>query len=721
MLQAFHAFASDFLIGAAKHDITGPAAEVGMMGYGSIAQVTRGIHTRLYSRAFVFETADRAQRLAYVTADLALVSQAVQQEVVRRLAIETPGKFTDANLILSATHTHAGPGGYSHYVLYDFTTLGFISQNFEAVVSGITRSVVEALRRVEPGDLHVMEDLLPGVTVNRSFDAFAANLPHVPGVGDHHPTYPLMTQIVAQAESGKEIGILNWFPVHATSMSRRNTLISSDNKGYAALLFEKTRPGTIAAFANADQGDVSPDIYDEEWNRRYDDLEATRLIGEAQYRKALELFERRGPNLSPVIETRHAWIRMPGLRVRGEFTGQGDQALCLAGLGYSFAAGAEDGPSGLPVFKEGMKQGEGPLPDDPFYFLYRMLGLTLFRVTPEDNRCHFPKPVLISAGRQTPVPWTPDVIPFQLARIGELVMISVPAEITTMAGRILRADILRILKPIGVRQAVIAGLANSYSSYLTTFDEYQIQSYEGASTLYGPHTFAAYRQVFADLARSLVDGAQPPESDQPRKIEGEQIELQPGVVFDDKRLWERYGGELSEPLGSYQPGGTLEVSFRTGHPKNDLRIGSSYFEIQRQEAGRWETVAREGEEGAVLYWKRSKSLDCLACSKAVLSWRIPEGAREGTYRVVHRGARRRKFTGKIVGFEGISHEFQVQSGSPLVYTHGTYETTGSGGSREPGQGASVQGLAAGSRVAHAHEQSRPGSGREPGRAGRLWR
>ena len=42
---------------------------------------------------------------------------------------------------------------------------------------------------------------------------------------------------------------------------------------------------------------------------------------------------------------------------------------------------------------------------------------------------------------------------------------------------------------------VIAGLTNTYSSYITTYEEYQAQRYEGASTIFGPHTLDAYIQV----------------------------------------------------------------------------------------------------------------------------------------------------------------------------------------------------------------------------------
>ncbi len=46
---------------------------------------------------------------------------------------------------------------------------------------------------------------------------------------------------------------------------------------------------------------------------------------------------------------------------------------------------------------------------------------------------------------------------------------------------------------------VIAGLTNTYASYITTFEEYGVQRYEGASTLYGPHTLDAYIQVWKSV------------------------------------------------------------------------------------------------------------------------------------------------------------------------------------------------------------------------------
>ena len=44
---------SPYLVGRGISDVTGPAAENGMMGYSKFGQNTTGIHQRLRARAFV--------------------------------------------------------------------------------------------------------------------------------------------------------------------------------------------------------------------------------------------------------------------------------------------------------------------------------------------------------------------------------------------------------------------------------------------------------------------------------------------------------------------------------------------------------------------------------------------------------------------------------------------------------------------------------------------
>ena len=53
-------------------------------------------------------------------------------------------------------------------------------------------------------------------------------------------------------------------------------------------------------------------------------------------------------------------------------------------------------------------------------------------------------------------------------------------------------------------KVVLAGLSNIYTHYITTFEEYQLQRYEAASTIYGPHTLKAYIEQFDYLTKKIL-------------------------------------------------------------------------------------------------------------------------------------------------------------------------------------------------------------------------
>ena len=51
---------------------------------------------------------------------------------------------------------------------------------------------------------------------------------------------PLMTVLADRTRRWQSlVGVISWFPVHNTSMTNRSTLISSDNKGWAAYAWER--------------------------------------------------------------------------------------------------------------------------------------------------------------------------------------------------------------------------------------------------------------------------------------------------------------------------------------------------------------------------------------------------------------------------------------------------------------------------------------------------
>ena len=59
------------------------------------------------------------------------LADAVRDGVLARL----PG-WAPAEVLLSATHTHSGPGGYSHNLAYNLSILGMQPQALEAFAPG---------------------------------------------------------------------------------------------------------------------------------------------------------------------------------------------------------------------------------------------------------------------------------------------------------------------------------------------------------------------------------------------------------------------------------------------------------------------------------------------------------------------------------------------------------------------------------------------------------
>eukprot|EP01112_Ceratiomyxa_fruticulosa_P008704 TRINITY_DN2257_c0_g1_i1.p1 TRINITY_DN2257_c0_g1~~TRINITY_DN2257_c0_g1_i1.p1 ORF type:complete len:572 (+),score=125.15 TRINITY_DN2257_c0_g1_i1:57-1718(+) len=504
---------SNYQIGTGIYDVTGPTAEEGMMGYAMPQQIAHGLHLRLWARAFVFIDT-LGTRFVFVSMDLCMTFQGVKIEVVQRLQSLYGNLYTQDNVMLSGTHTHSGPGGFSWYALYDITTLGFNEQNFEAVVNGIVQAITRAHNSVSKGgQILLNKDWLDNSNINRSPTSYLYNPPaeRAQYLWDVDKN---ITVLRLEDETGTPLGSITWFAVHCTSMNNTNELISSDHKGYAAILMERykngnnTLPGQgpfVAAFGQSNEGDVSPntagphcpdgtpcEAADSTCNGKTEGciasgpgknmFESTKIIGTNQFLKTVSLFEdtQNAINLQGPIKYIHAWVNMTNLSVSANFTTTGKPGTtCPPAFGYSFAAGTTDGPGAFDFY-----QGDNKT-SNPFW---NFISTFIAKPTPQQIACQAPKPILLDVGLTKPIPWVPDVVPIQIATIGQLVLIAVPGEFTTMAGRRLRNTVKQALLANGFPSQpdpipIIVGLANTYSSYIATYEEYQVQRYEAASTI----------------------------------------------------------------------------------------------------------------------------------------------------------------------------------------------------------------------------------------------
>lgn len=191
------------------------------------------------------------------------------------------------------------------------------------------------------------------------------------------------------------------------------------------------------------------------------DLASCRDIGDRQLEKALELHavaDTKGEKLKGPVQFRHMNIDMTEQQtVSGGST-------CSPAMGYSFAAGTTDGPA-----MKGFAQGDTNIT----HFLWDRVRDLYQRPSDFQSQCHYPKPILLSTGeKDRPYAWQPSIVEVQILCVGQLWIVAVPGEFTTMAGRRLKERIHQVIQsylpPNERTRLVIAGLSNLYTSYVTT-------------------------------------------------------------------------------------------------------------------------------------------------------------------------------------------------------------------------------------------------------------
>lgn len=508
-----------FLVGLSKSEITCFIPNIGMMGYGRFDNIVKEVATPLWARAMIIEAQDN-KKFILVHLELAFTSIAIKEEVLNLLKLKYPEwKLTHADLLITANHTHAAPGGFSHYPFYNFSIPKFNHQIFNTIIKGIIEAIEKARGQMESCSLEWGEKVISEdkeVAFNRSMKPFLNNTdaPKLKLEDSALAIDRCMKGLRIFDQSGKLKGLVNWFAVHCTSISGHNHKIHHDNKGVAASLFEKNHPGSIAIFAQTHAGDVTPNFkWDSKLKRmggkfqdQYQDVE---FNGEIQFREAEKistLFK-----VDSIIESYHSYFDI-------------SKKASTAAHGVSFLQGTLEGPGIASYLTNTMKIASRivrayRLINDPkththFYneqsqkdvvFDHRngtALGLSL---NFWKKVKYIPDPVLESFRKDAcnealnTLQWVPHVIPFQLTRIGEILIASVPGEMTTTAGKRLKEHLAQGLKDFEFSNIVIAGYSNGYMGYVTTPEEYALQHYEGGHTMYGKNTLQAIMTCFDEL------------------------------------------------------------------------------------------------------------------------------------------------------------------------------------------------------------------------------
>jgi neutral ceramidase len=657
-----------FLVGRGVSDITGEAAGCGMLGYGKADQQTEGIHTRQRSRAFVIAEED-GPRVLIVVNDLPLVFDSVHQEVLRRLHRLYGDLYTARNTMLTATHTHCAPGGYSHHLLYNSNTKGFRPKTFGALVDGIVEAVARAHADLAPSQLTLAHGELHDASVNRSRVAFernpAADRAFFPQAIDPQTT------LLRIERDGKTVGAINWFATHNTSMTNQNHLISSDNKGYAGYYWERVvegidyvggldpSPGFIGAFAQTNAGDMSPNLNLHPGSGpTEDEFENTRIIGRRQYDAASALAAQDGVEVRGPLNAHLVYVDLAHVTVRPSFTGDGlmHSTSGPAGGSASFAGAWVDGP-GFPGFREGRNPG------------WDWPSTVAYRLSPSLRDSQSPKGIVLPGGLLNRVlPVVAQRVPVQLLRIGPLYLIGIPGEVTITAGLRLRRTVAGIVGA-DLQNVLVAGYSNGYIHYVTTPEEYDAQQYEGGSTLFGRWELPALQQTAAALARAMQSGSVLPEGNPTADLSHRFTRHRDRRGPDAAPRGTSFGAVVVEPRSAYAAGQRATVTFVGAHPDNELHRGGTYLEVQRSVGDGWVTVRDDGDWDTRFAWKQGLKGE----SEVTVSWDIPEDAAPGRYRIRYLGEAKDD-RGVLHGFAGLSPVFVVTVPAPCPISHGVGET-----------------------------------------------
>jgi neutral ceramidase len=240
--------------GAASDPLRLPA-QVPLAGYGSFARrpwvpdllgrhpaafwfrPALGTREAVMGRALVIERG--ATRVLWVTVDLVAVDDGFAPDLAARLRARG---LEFAGVIVSASHTHSGPGAFADSAVLGFIALDrFVPAVRAGILEGLAHTAIRADARRTPARLGASTVPAPPVARSR-LDL---------------PLDPEIVVLKLARPDGAPVALLWNYAIHPTMLGPRNLHLSGDVTGIASAAIERT-VGAPALFVNGAAGDVSP-------------------------------------------------------------------------------------------------------------------------------------------------------------------------------------------------------------------------------------------------------------------------------------------------------------------------------------------------------------------------------------------------------------------------------------------------------------------------------
>ena len=614
-LPSARAAGDQLMVGVGRADITSPTGYY-MQGWVRSDAILTGVHTRIEARAIVLKRG--ARKLALVAEDLNGISEGVVAYAAA--ALRSRG-FSETNIIVSASHTHAAPSGYYAYGTYNTvfmtssSTAALAAQNVTGkldpqLFSFEVRQLVAAITRADndlaPGRLGWGKSQLAGITANRSLEAHLADrgVKKAYGTGkvsDDPLGYldtidPEVQVLRVDKKIGgafRPVGMWSTFADHGTVNKYTFGVYNADHHGSATRVVEAELrrigavPATqdvVNAYGNTDEGDQSAGL-------TRSGPAAADYVGRVEAQSMLAAWRSAGSHLTttPVLDVR--WTR-----------------VCFCGAGTSGGRVSSTAAAGLPLFT-GSEEGRGGLYDlthIPFEGVSNPVG----DLDPAQGH-----KIVVTRG----LPGTPPAVPLSVARVGEHLIATIPGEMTVEMGRRVRAAVAVAARGHKVTGVQLSGLVNEYLSYFTTPEEYDQQHYEGGSTMYGRESSLLLQDHLVDLTRRLLSGIAAPAPDKTDPRNGVANSAAP---FGTGAT---HGQALDSPV-STQRLQRAAFTWQGGARGLDLPLGRPFVRIERLNGSTWTAV--DNDLGLDIVWRLHDG------DQYTAEWEVPRSQVLGLYRFV---------------------------------------------------------------------------------------
>jgi neutral ceramidase len=635
-------------VGVGRADITPPTGYF-LMGNVRADAPALGSLGRLSARAIVLQKGD--QKVALVVEDLGGIAGGTLTEASKLLADRG---FGERNMIVSATHTHSSPGQYWPYGLYNTSFPNVTTPTSYSVAPDpqlygfLARRLAVAIARADddlgPGAAAWGRTKIPyGLTENRSIEAHLANFGIRRDFGQGRPEEdpkgledtidPDVDVLrVDKRIRGKLVPVGMWstFANHGTvELGILMKSYATDHFGPAMTVSESAvrraggaPPGqdVVSAFSNADEGDITSGL-------QRTGPAAAEWVGRVEAAALMRAWKQAGRALSATPALALRWTR-----------------FCFCGQETEGGRVDDKAVPGVTTLT-GSDEHRGQLYENTgLIFEGRRLPA---EIGPQGNKIQF----------QPQGSDAPKAPPLAALMIGDGVIVTVPGEATVETGRRIKAAVLGALPQTGVQSVAIAGLANEYTGYFTTPDEFAWQPYEAGVSLWGKYASNLLRDEIAKNAGTIKSGAAAP---------APYVEFDPtnGAKADPTPFPEgaASGSIVTQPTDVERLGHT-GFAWRGGPRGVDRPLDRPFITVQHKRGRGWVDVYSDlrtslwwgvdGDQEVPLgpgYAKQATTGTYTA------TWEIPIGAAPGDYRMVVTANRYRLE----------SRPFAVKVGAPLT-------------------------------------------------------